>query len=197
MPASRRAARRRRSAAWLRGGSARFRAAAAPRRPDWAPLLRADCQFQPSVRHRTVLAKLQLAGDGTLSPDTLGHLPECARAARPRSSLVQRMRRAAADCLRGLAAATTAPEGERNHQAQQLNFLQTYKALTDRGVPPQEAQADLGNPGRSNPPAARPDPWRPIGRSSGQPRRRPGSATTDLPAPQPILPREYPRVPTS
>jgi hypothetical protein len=32
---------------------------------------------------------------------------------------------------RGLAAAATAAEAERNRQAQQLNFLQTYKALTD------------------------------------------------------------------
>jgi hypothetical protein len=47
---------------------------------------------------------------------------------------------------RGLAAATTAAEGERSRQAQQLNFLQTYKALTDGGVPPQEAQAAIGNP---------------------------------------------------
>jgi hypothetical protein len=47
---------------------------------------------------------------------------------------------------RGLAAAATAAEGERNRQAQQLNFLRTYKALTDGGVPPQEAQAAIGNP---------------------------------------------------
>ncbi|HEY0421077.1 MAG TPA: hypothetical protein VGC80_16295, partial [Acetobacteraceae bacterium] len=47
---------------------------------------------------------------------------------------------------RGLAAAATAAEGERNRQAQQFNFLQTYKALTDGGVPPQEAQAAIGNP---------------------------------------------------
>jgi hypothetical protein len=47
---------------------------------------------------------------------------------------------------RGLAAAATAAEAERNRQAQQLNLLQTYKALTDGGVPPQEAQAAIGNP---------------------------------------------------
>jgi hypothetical protein len=47
---------------------------------------------------------------------------------------------------RGLAAAATAAEGERNRQAQQLNLLQTYKALTDGGVPAQEAQAAIGNP---------------------------------------------------
>jgi hypothetical protein len=29
---------------------------------------------------------------------------------------------------------------------QQLNFAQTYKALTDGGVPPQEAQAAISNP---------------------------------------------------
>jgi hypothetical protein len=48
---------------------------------------------------------------------------------------------------RGLAAAATAAEAERNRQAQQLNLLQTYKALTDGGVPPQEAQVAIGNPG--------------------------------------------------
>lgn len=47
---------------------------------------------------------------------------------------------------RGLAAAATAAEGERNRQAQQLSLLQTYKALTDGGVPPQEAQAAIANP---------------------------------------------------
>jgi hypothetical protein len=47
---------------------------------------------------------------------------------------------------RGLAGAATAAESERNRQVQQLNFLQTYKALTDGGVPPQEAQAAVGNP---------------------------------------------------
>ncbi len=47
---------------------------------------------------------------------------------------------------RGLADAATAAATERNRQAQQLNFLQTYKALTDGGVPPQEAQAAIGNP---------------------------------------------------
>jgi hypothetical protein len=47
---------------------------------------------------------------------------------------------------KGLAEAATAAEGERNRQAQQLNFLQTYKALTDGGAPPQEAQAAVGNP---------------------------------------------------
>ena len=40
----------------------------------------------------------------------------------------------------------TAAKAERNRQAQQLNFLQTYKALTDGGVPPQEAQAAISNP---------------------------------------------------
>jgi hypothetical protein len=44
---------------------------------------------------------------------------------------------------RGLADAAAA---ERNRQFQQLNFLQIYKALTDGGVPPQEAQAAVSNP---------------------------------------------------
>jgi hypothetical protein len=47
---------------------------------------------------------------------------------------------------KGLADAATAVAAERNRQAQQLNFLQTYKALTDGGVPAQEAQAAIGNP---------------------------------------------------
>jgi hypothetical protein len=48
---------------------------------------------------------------------------------------------------KGLATAATAAEAERSRQAQQLNFLQTYKALTDGGVPPQEAAAAVSNPG--------------------------------------------------
>jgi hypothetical protein len=47
---------------------------------------------------------------------------------------------------KGLADAATAAAAERNRQLQQLNLLQTYKALTDGGVPPQEAQAAIGNP---------------------------------------------------
>jgi hypothetical protein len=47
---------------------------------------------------------------------------------------------------RGLADAATAAAAERNRKVQQLNFLATYKALTDGGVPPQEAQAAIGNP---------------------------------------------------
>jgi hypothetical protein len=47
---------------------------------------------------------------------------------------------------RGLEAATSAAETERSRQAQQLNLLQTYKALTDGGVPPPQAQAAIGNP---------------------------------------------------
>jgi hypothetical protein len=47
---------------------------------------------------------------------------------------------------KGLAAAATAAEAERSRQVQQLNFLQTYKALTDGGVPPQEAAAAISNP---------------------------------------------------
>jgi hypothetical protein len=47
---------------------------------------------------------------------------------------------------RGLALASTAAEAERNRQIQQLNFLQTYNALTGAGVPPPQAQAAIGNP---------------------------------------------------
>jgi hypothetical protein len=48
---------------------------------------------------------------------------------------------------RGLADAAAALQAERNQQVQRVNLLQTYKALTDGGVPPQEAQAAIGNPG--------------------------------------------------
>jgi hypothetical protein len=47
---------------------------------------------------------------------------------------------------RGLALAGTAAEAERNRQIQQQSFLQTYNALTDGGVPPEEARAAISNP---------------------------------------------------
>jgi hypothetical protein len=47
---------------------------------------------------------------------------------------------------RGLAAATTTAETERNRQMQQLSFLQTYNALTAAGVPSPQAQAAISNP---------------------------------------------------
>jgi hypothetical protein len=46
----------------------------------------------------------------------------------------------------GLASAATAAQAERSLQAQQFNFLQTYKALTDAGVPAEEARAAITNP---------------------------------------------------
>jgi hypothetical protein len=46
----------------------------------------------------------------------------------------------------GLASAATAAQAERSLQAQQFNFLQTYKALTDAGVPAEEARAAVTNP---------------------------------------------------
>ena len=39
---------------------------------------------------------------------------------------------------------------ERSQQLQKLNLLQTYKALTNGGVPPHEAQAAIGNPARKS-----------------------------------------------
>jgi hypothetical protein len=47
---------------------------------------------------------------------------------------------------RGLADAATAAQAERNLQAQQVNFLQTYKALTAAGVPAEDALAAVVNP---------------------------------------------------
>jgi hypothetical protein len=47
---------------------------------------------------------------------------------------------------KGLAMASAAAENERNRAAQQMSFLQTYKALTDSGVPQQEAIAAVSNP---------------------------------------------------
>jgi hypothetical protein len=46
----------------------------------------------------------------------------------------------------GLASAATAAQAERNLQAQQSNFLQTYQALTDAGVPADVARAAVTNP---------------------------------------------------
>jgi hypothetical protein len=46
----------------------------------------------------------------------------------------------------GLAAATTAAQAERSLQAQQFNFLQTYQALHDAGVPADVARAAVTNP---------------------------------------------------
>jgi hypothetical protein len=48
---------------------------------------------------------------------------------------------------RGLAMASSAAEAERNRSFQQTSLLQTYKALTDAGVPQQEAIAAVSNPG--------------------------------------------------
>jgi hypothetical protein len=47
---------------------------------------------------------------------------------------------------RGLTQAASAAEADRNRQAQQLNLLQTYTALTNGGVPPQEARLAVSNP---------------------------------------------------
>jgi hypothetical protein len=48
---------------------------------------------------------------------------------------------------RGLAMASSAAEAERNRQARQSSYLQTYKALVDGGVPQDEALAATLNPG--------------------------------------------------
>jgi hypothetical protein len=47
---------------------------------------------------------------------------------------------------KGLTQATSAVDADRNRQAQQLNLLQTYTALTNGGVPPQEARIAVSNP---------------------------------------------------
>jgi hypothetical protein len=47
---------------------------------------------------------------------------------------------------KGLAAAASAAQAERNLQAQQVNFRQTYNALTGAGVPADEALAAVMNP---------------------------------------------------
>jgi hypothetical protein len=47
---------------------------------------------------------------------------------------------------KGLAAAAAAAQAERNLQAQQVNFRQTYNALTGAGVPADEALAAVMNP---------------------------------------------------
>jgi hypothetical protein len=48
---------------------------------------------------------------------------------------------------KGLAMASAAAENERTRQAQQMSYLQTYKALVDGGVPQDEALAATLNPG--------------------------------------------------
>ena len=87
---------------------------------------------------------------------------------------------------RGLAAAATAAEGERNRQAQQLNLLQTYKALTDGGVSAQEAQAAIGNPSLMRALAVRYLGPRSPGNASGAP-AAPASAAMVNPAAPPTL----------
>jgi hypothetical protein len=47
---------------------------------------------------------------------------------------------------RGLAAASAAAQAERNLLAQQVNFRQTYNALTGAGVPADKALAAVMNP---------------------------------------------------
>jgi hypothetical protein len=47
---------------------------------------------------------------------------------------------------KGLVDAASAAQTERSQQIQQLNFLQTYNALTAAGVPPPQAQAAISNP---------------------------------------------------
>jgi hypothetical protein len=46
----------------------------------------------------------------------------------------------------GLASAATAAQAERSLQTQQVNFLQTYQALQNAGVPPEVARAAVTNP---------------------------------------------------
>jgi hypothetical protein len=47
----------------------------------------------------------------------------------------------------GLASAAAAAEAERGRQLQQANFLPTYQALQNAGVPPEVARAAVTNPG--------------------------------------------------
>jgi hypothetical protein len=91
---------------------------------------------------------------------------------------------------RGLAAAATAAEAERTRQAQQLNLLQTYKALTDGGVPPEEAQAAIGNPSLMRALAAKYLGPRSPGPASSAP-AAPASAANSTPSPTPALAGNY------
>jgi hypothetical protein len=84
---------------------------------------------------------------------------------------------------RGLADAATAAAAERNRQLQQLNFLSTYKALTDGGVPPQEAQAAISNPSLMRALAAKYLGPRSPGNASNSP-----AAPTSAPAVPPNVP---------
>jgi hypothetical protein len=87
---------------------------------------------------------------------------------------------------RGLAAAATAAEAERSRQVQQLNLAQTYKALTEGGVPPQEAQAAIGNPSLMRALAAKYLGPRSPGNAASAP-AAPASAASSDPSPTPAL----------
>jgi hypothetical protein len=87
---------------------------------------------------------------------------------------------------KGLAAAATAAEGERNRQAQQFNLLQTYNALKDGGVPPQEAQAAIGNSSLMRALVAKYLGPRSPGNAPSVP-AGPASAAVANPSPQPAL----------
>jgi hypothetical protein len=70
---------------------------------------------------------------------------------------------------KGLADATTAAAAERSRQAQQVSFLQTYNALTNGGVPREEALAAVMNPSLMRALAAKYLGPRSGGNSSGEP----------------------------
>jgi hypothetical protein len=98
---------------------------------------------------------------------------------------------------RGLADAATVAAAERSRQFQQLNFLATYKALTDGGVPPQEAQAAISNPSLMRTLAAKYLGPRSPGNASGAPTApvTASAASADaIPSSAPALP---PNVPNS
>jgi hypothetical protein len=95
---------------------------------------------------------------------------------------------------RGLALAGTAAEAERNRQIQQQSFLQTYNALTDGGVPPEEARAAIANPALMRTLAAKYLGPRSPGNAANAPAAPPTAANSN---PSPAAAPNAPAVPPS
>jgi hypothetical protein len=88
---------------------------------------------------------------------------------------------------RGLAMASGAAENERNRQAQQMSFFQTYKALTDGGVPQEEALAAVLNPSLMRSLAAK--YLGPRAKASAEGNSSAVAATSTIPATPPGVPQ--------
>ena len=155
------------------------------------PFYAMTVNFSLQRRHRTVSANFYSLGDGTRSPDTIGP-PSRMRPRRPPAQLL-----GAAVCggpqriaYGDWTAATTAPEARAQPiRPSELNFLHNLQSpdRPRRAKRRSEARTPIiGNPGRlQSASGASRSLAAVLARSCrASPRRRPGSATTDLPAPQ-------------